>query len=157
MINFGQSNPNSKTNRAKRDAMAANKFLDFAAKQAQSEIEYAHYDAVSRLITFISEHFQNDSECEGICDYLLNLMTAHQEYEFAQSQAPDVRLYQTKAQLDALQETRMPAPRFGTLERGEYDNERRVKSERGIPQISKSQVEQRIRNQIQTIRQQMAS
>ena len=155
---YGQSNPNSKSNRAKRASMAANKFLDFAAKQAESEIEYGHYDAGNRLVTFISEHFVDDPECEGVCDYLVNLMTAHQEHDLAQSQAPAVRLHQAREQLAALSESRMPlAPHFGTLERGEYDNERRIRSERGNPQITKAHLEHTLRNEIQSIRQEMTT
>ena len=79
---------------------------------------------------------------EGSIDYLLHLEEALQE---------DEALANAKAQLEASRDSKIPAPRFGTLERAVYDNERRIRSEQGIPQISKATFEQTLRNKIRSI------
>ena len=73
------------------------------------------------------------------------------EHERQQLQSLPTRLYQARAQLEASQDSRMPAPRFGTPERAEYDNGRRQASERGRPITSKNEFQATLRNEIRSI------
>ena len=95
---FGQDNPNSKSNRAAR-ANAPSTFLSFCLTQAESEINYGHFDAAHRLTAFMQEHFRDEPTLEGSIDYLLHLEEALTEDE-ARANAKAMKLTAQEAKIE---------------------------------------------------------
>ena len=144
---YGDANPNSKSSRlARANSSTKPSFIEFMRDVGEKEIEIGHWQSAQRIVEFMADYFTQDPDCESAVDYLANLMASHQEQERI-----TIELYQARAQLKASEDTRIPVPRFGTLERAQYDNERRIASENGTPQISKAQFQQDLRAQIQTL------
>lgn len=152
MNHFGQANTNSRTNKARRATLTGNAFLDLVTSETEAAILQGRYDAGQRLMNFMADHFHEDEATEGILDYLANLTDEQMEHERRQLESAPVRLEHARAQLEALRDSRMPAPHFGTLERAQYDNDRRIRSEAGTPQISKASFEASLRNEIRELK-----
>ena len=152
MNHFGQANTNSRASRAKRASLTGNAFLDLVTSEAEEAILAGRYDSGQRLMNFMADHFHEESETEGLLDYLANLCEEMAEHERRQLESAPVRLDRARAGLEALRDSRMPAPRFGSIERALYDNERRIRSERGRPIVSKASYEAELRNEIKEIK-----
>ena len=152
MNHFGQANTNSRASRAKRASLTGNAFLDLVASESEDAILAGRYDAGQRLMNFMADHFAGEQETEGILDYLANLTDEAMEHERRQLESAPVRLDRARAGLEALRDSHMPAPRFGSIERALYDNERRIRSERGRPIVSKASYEAELRNEVRGIK-----